>query len=107
MRTLADVRAHVAVVHPPAFNRFPHSFQHIFSGGYAAGYYSYKWAEVLAADAFSAFEEHGIFNADIARRFLASILEQGGSRDAMEAFVEFRGRKPQIEPLLKQLGLAA
>ncbi len=107
MRTLADVRAQVAVVHPPAFNRFPHSFQHIFSGGYAAGYYSYKWAEVLAADAFSAFEEQGIFNADVARRFLASILEQGGSRDAMEAFVEFRGRKPKIEPLLKQLGLAA
>ena len=107
MRTLADVRAQVAVVHPPAFNRFPHSFQHIFSGGYAAGYYSYKWAEVLAADAFSAFEEQGIFNAEVARRFLSSILEQGGSRDAMEAFVEFRGRKPQIEPLLKQLGLAA
>jgi oligopeptidase A len=107
MRTLADVRSQVAVVHPPAFNRFPHSFQHIFSGGYAAGYYSYKWAEVLAADAFSAFEEQGIFNADVARRFLASILEQGGSRDAMEAFVEFRGRKPRIEPLLKQLGLAA
>jgi oligopeptidase A len=107
MRTLADVRARVAVVHPPAFNRFPHSFQHIFSGGYAAGYYSYKWAEVLAADAFSAFEEQGIFNADVAGRFLASILEQGGSRDAMEAFVEFRGRKPKIEPLLKQLGLAA
>jgi oligopeptidase A len=107
MRTLADVRAQVAVVQPPAFNRFPHSFQHIFSGGYAAGYYSYKWAEVLAADAFSAFEEQGIFNADVARRFLASILEQGGSRDAMEAFVEFRGRKPQIEPMLKKLGLAA
>jgi oligopeptidase A len=107
MRTLADVRAQIAVVHPPAFNRFPHSFQHIFSGGYAAGYYSYKWAEVLAADAFSAFEEQGIFDAEVARRFLASILEQGGSRDAMEAFVEFRGRKPQIEPLLKQLGLAA
>jgi len=107
MRTLADVRAQVAVVQPPAFNRFPHSFQHIFSGGYAAGYYSYKWAEVLAADAFSAFEEQGIFNADVARRFLGSILEQGGSRDAMEAFVEFRGRKPEITPLLKQLGLAA
>jgi oligopeptidase A len=107
MQTLADVRAKVAVVHPPEFNRFPHSFQHIFSGGYAAGYYSYKWAEVLAADAFSAFEEQGIFNADVAGRFLGSILEQGGSRDAMEAFVEFRGRKPQIEPLLKQLGLAA
>jgi oligopeptidase A len=107
MDTLADVRSRVAVVKPPAFNRFPHSFQHIFSGGYAAGYYSYKWAEVLAADAFSAFEERGIFNSETARRFLRSILEQGGSRDAMEAFVEFRGRKPVIEPLLKQLGLAA
>jgi oligopeptidase A len=107
LETLADVRALVAVVKPPAFNRFPHSFQHIFSGGYAAGYYSYKWAEVLAADAFSAFEESGIFDAEVARRFLTSILERGGSRDAMDAFVEFRGRKPQIEPLLKQLGLAA
>lgn len=107
MQTLAEVRAQVAVVTPPAFNRFAHSFQHIFSGGYAAGYYSYKWAEVLAADAFSAFEERGIFNSDVSRRFLSSILEQGGSRDAMDAFVEFRGRRPQIEPLLKQLGLAA
>lgn len=107
MQILAEVRAHVAVVKAPAFNRFPHSFQHIFSGGYAAGYYSYKWAEVLAADAFSAFEEAGIFDSVVSRRFLNAILEQGGSRDAMEAFVEFRGRKPQIEPLLKQLGLAA
>jgi oligopeptidase A len=107
MRILDAVRAQVAVVKPPAFNRFAHSFQHIFSGGYAAGYYSYKWAEVLAADAFSAFEEEGVFNPSVSRRFLSAILEQGGSRDAMEAFVEFRGRKPQIEPLLKQLGLAA
>jgi len=107
MQTLAEVRSQVAVVKPPAFNRFPQSFQHIFSGGYAAGYYSYKWAEVLAADAFSAFEEGGIFNPNVSRRFLSAILEQGGSRDAMEAFVDFRGRKPQIEPLLKQLGLAA
>ncbi len=107
MRILDEVRRHVAVVVPPPFNRFAHSFQHIFSGGYAAGYYSYKWAEVLAADAFSAFEEEGIFNAQVSRRFLASILEQGGSRDAMDAFVEFRGRKPEIEPLLRQLGLAA
>lgn len=104
---LKEVRAAVSVVKPPAFNRFPHSFQHIFSGGYAAGYYSYKWAEVLAADAFSAFEEQGIFNEQVSRRFLTSILEQGGSKDPMEAFVDFRGRKPQIEPLLKQLGLAA
>jgi len=107
MQTLSEVRSQVSVIKPPAFNRFAHSFQHIFSGGYAAGYYSYKWAEVLAADAFSAFEEGGIFNSAVSSRFLTAILEQGGSRDAMEAFVEFRGRKPQIEPLLKQLGLAA
>jgi oligopeptidase A len=107
LEILAEVRDHVAVVKPPDFNRFPHSFQHIFSGGYAAGYYSYKWAEVLAADAFSAFEEAGIFDRATAQRFLTAILEQGGSRDAMEAFVEFRGRKPRIEPLLKQHGLAA
>jgi oligopeptidase A len=107
MQTLAQVRDEVAVVRPPAFNRFPHSFQHIFSGGYAAGYYSYKWAEVLSADAFGAFEESGIFDAATAHRFLGSILERGGSRDAMEAFIEFRGRKPELEPLLRQLGLAA
>ncbi len=107
MNILDEVRTHVAVIKPPAFNRFPHSFQHIFSGGYAAGYYSYKWAEVLAADAFSAFEEEGIFNSAVSQRFLKAILEQGGSRDAMDAFVEFRGRKPKIEPLLKQLGVAA
>jgi len=105
--TLARVRAEVAVIKPPAFNRFAHSFSHIFAGGYAAGYYSYKWAEVLAADAFSAFEEQGVFNHAVAQKFLSAILEKGGSRDAMEAFVEFRGRKPKIEPLLKQMGLAA
>jgi oligopeptidase A len=105
--TLDEVRREVAVVRPAAFNRFPHSFQHIFSGGYAAGYYSYKWAEVLSADAFGAFEERGVFDPATARRFLRSILERGGSRDAMEAFVEFRGRKPDIEPLLRQMGLAA
>jgi oligopeptidase A len=107
MDILREVRDQVSVIKPPPFNRFAHSFQHIFSGGYAAGYYSYKWAEVLAADAFSAFEEQGIFNPKVSGKFLSAILEQGGSRDAMEAFVEFRGRKPQIEPLLKQLGLAA
>jgi len=104
---LSQVRERVAVVQPPTFNRFPHSFSHIFSGGYAAGYYSYKWAEVLAADAFSAFEEQGVFDNATAQRFLGAILEKGGSRDAMEAFVEFRGRKPDIAPLLKQMGLAA
>jgi oligopeptidase A len=105
--TLAEVRAEVSVVPAPAFNRFPNSFQHVFSGGYAAGYYSYKWAEVLSADAFGAFEEHGIYDTKTARRFLQAILERGGSCDAMEAFIEFRGRKPEIEPLLRQLGLAA
>jgi oligopeptidase A len=107
VETLAEVREAVAVVRPPAFNRFPNSFQHVFSGGYAAGYYSYKWAEVLSADAFGAFEEHGIFDVAVARRFASAILERGGSRDAMEAFVEFRGREPRIEPLLRQMGLAA
>jgi oligopeptidase A len=105
--TLAEVREAVSVLRPPEFNRFPHSFQHVFSGGYAAGYYSYKWAEVLSADAFGAFEEHGVFDTATAHRFLTAILERGGSRDAMEAFVEFRGRKPEIEPLLRQMGLAA
>jgi oligopeptidase A len=106
-RTLDQVRDEVAVVRAPPFNRFPHSFQHIFSGGYAAGYYSYKWAEVLSADAFGAFEEQGIFDTSTAQRFLAAILERGGSRDAMATFVEFRGREPEIEPLLRQMGLAA
>ena len=105
--TLAEVRDAVAVVRAPEFNRFPYSFQHVFSGGYAAGYYSYKWAEVLSADAFGAFEESGVFDTATARRFLHAILERGGSRDAMQAFVEFRGREPQIEPLLRQMGLAA
>ena len=104
---LAEVRDEVAVVRAPEFNRFPQSFQHVFSGGYAAGYYSYKWAEVLSADAFSAFEANGVFDAHTARRFEHAILEQGGGRDAMEAFVEFRGRPPEIEPLLRQMGLAA
>jgi oligopeptidase A len=105
--TLDEVRDEVAVVRAPEFNRFPQSFQHVFSGGYAAGYYSYKWAEVLSADAFSAFETNGVFDPQTARRFEHAILEQGGGRDAMEAFVEFRGRPPDIEPLLRQMGLAA
>jgi oligopeptidase A len=104
---LAEVRNEVAVVRAPEFNRFPQSFQHVFSGGYAAGYYSYKWAEVLSADAFSAFEANGVFDARTARRFEQAILEQGGGRDALEAFVDFRGRPPEIEPLLRQMGLAA
>ncbi len=104
---LKQVRSEVAVVPIPEWNRYPHSFGHIFAGGYAAGYYSYKWAEVLAADAFSAFVEHGAFDRATARRFLDSILARGGSRDALEAFVEFRGRKPEVAALLRQYGIAA
>ncbi len=104
---LAAVRREVAVVPVPAWNRFAHSFGHIFAGGYAAGYYSYKWAEVLAADAFEAFEERGVFDPDTARRFLDCILSRGGSRDELTAFVEFRGRKPDVRPLLRQNGIAA
>ena len=105
LEQLADVRRDVAVVPHPAYNRFPMSFSHIFAGGYAAGYYSYKWAEVLAADAFSAFEESGIFDPDTARRFRTEILEIGGSRDIMQAFVAFRGRKPKLDALLRQSGI--
>lgn len=104
---LQEVREQVAVVKPPPFNRFAHSFSHIFAGGYAAGYYSYKWAEVLSADAFSRFEEEGIFNQQAGRAFMASILEQGGTREPMELFIEFRGREPTIDALLRHSGLAA
>ena len=104
---LDEVRAEVAVIRPPEYHRFQHSFSHIFSGGYAAGYYSYKWAEVLSSDAFSKFEETGIFNRDTGLAFLEAVLEQGGSRDPMELFVEFRGREPSIDALLRHSGLAA
>jgi oligopeptidase A len=102
---LQQVRDEVALVRHPDYNRFPQSFSHIFAGGYAAGYYSYKWAEVLAADAFSAFEEVGIFDAATAARFRQEILEVGGSRDIMQAFVAFRGRKPTLDALLRQSGI--
>lgn len=105
--TLERVRRHVAVVPAAVFNRMPASFAHIFAGGYAAGYYSYKWAEVLAADAFEAFEESGVFDSATAARFLDSVLSRGGSLDAMEAFVRFRGRQPDVRPLLRQTGIAA
>jgi oligopeptidase A len=101
------VRDEVAVVRPPEWNRFAHGFSHIFAGGYAAGYYSYKWAEVLSADAFSLFEEKGVFNTEAGRAFRENILEKGGSEDAMELFVAFRGRKPEVEPLLRHSGIAA
>ena len=102
---LNDVRKEVAVITPPAFNRFQHSFGHIFAGGYAAGYYSYKWAEVLSADAFSKFEEDGIFNRETGKSFLHNILEMGGSREPMDLFVAFRGREPNVDALLRHSGI--
>ncbi|WP_429078621.1 oligopeptidase A [Aeromonas veronii] len=104
---LGEVRSQVAVMTPPAFNRFQHSFSHIFAGGYAAGYYSYKWAEVLSADAFSRFEEEGIFNPATGQSFLKNILEKGGSKEPMELFRAFRGREPKVDALLRHSGIAA
>ncbi|MDP2902244.1 MAG: oligopeptidase A [Methylovulum sp.] len=104
---LAQVRKQVAVVKPPKINRFAHSFSHIFAGGYAAGYYSYKWAEVLSSDAFSLFEEKGIFDPETGHAFLTHILEKGGSGNAMDLFVNFRGRKPTIDALLRHSGIEA
>jgi oligopeptidase A len=102
---LAEVRDAVALIRHPDYNRLPHAFSHIFAGGYAAGYYSYKWAEVLAADAFAAFDEAGIFDPATAERFRREILEIGGSRDIMRAYVAFRGREPTIDALLLQNGI--
>ena len=104
---LNAIRQQVAVVKVPDFNRFQHSFSHIFAGGYAAGYYSYKWAEVLSADAFSRFEEEGIFNAETGDRFYREILSRGGEADAAELFKNFRGREPSVEPLLRHSGINA
>ncbi len=106
IETLAEVRDEIALIKHPDYNRLPHGFSHIFAGGYAAGYYSYKWAEVLAADAFAAFEEAGVFDRTTARRFRTEILEVGGSRDILDAYVAFRGRKPEIDALLRQSGIA-
>jgi oligopeptidase A len=102
-----EVLEQVAVIHPPAFNRMPNSFTHVFAGGYAAGYYSYKWAEVLSADAFARFEEEGLFDAGVGEAFLKEVLQVGGSRKAMESFVAFRGRKPSVDALLRHRGLTA
>lgn len=104
---LNAIREQVSVMIPPDFNRFAHSFSHIFAGGYAAGYYSYKWAEVLSSDAYSLFEENGIFDQQTGENFLTHILETGGSSDAMELFVKFRGREPKIDALLRHSGIAA
>ncbi len=106
MDTLNQVRAEVSLLPAPEFNRFPHAFMHIFAGGYAAGYYSYKWAEVLSADAFSAFEETDLFDVETGRRFLTEVLERGATRDAMDSFVAFRGREPSIDALLRHSGLS-
>jgi len=110
MQVLQEVRDEVAVLHPPAFNRMPHSFSHIFAGGYSAGYYSYKWAEVLSADAYAAFEEtaaaDGSPSVATGRRYRQAILEAGGSRPAMESFKAFRGREPSLEALLRHQGMA-
>lgn len=103
---LDEVRSEVSVIIPPRFNRFQHGFSHIFAGGYAAGYYSYLWAEVLSADAFGRFEEEGIFNTDTGRDFLRWILERGGSAEPMELFKAFRGREPSNEALLRHMGIA-
>jgi len=103
---LNQVRAEVAVVPAPDFNRFQHTFSHIFAGGYSAGYYSYKWAEVLSADAFAAFEEEGVFNPAVGQRFRQEILEAGGARPAMASFKAFRGREPRIDALLRHQGMA-
>ncbi|MED5620130.1 M3 family metallopeptidase [Ideonella sp. BN130291] len=105
-QVLDDVRAEVAVLQPPPFNRFQHAFSHIFAGGYSAGYYSYKWAEVLSADAWSAFEEAGVLNPETGRRYRREILEAGGSRPAMDSFKAFRGREPSIDALLRHQGMA-
>lgn len=102
---IEQVRDEVAVVRPPQWNRFPHGFTHIFAGGYAAGYYSYKWAEVLSADAYSMFEENGVLCAETGQRFWHEILAKGGSRPALESFVAFRGRAPDIEALLRHNGM--
>jgi oligopeptidase A len=105
LQLIEEIRDQVAVVRPPIWNRFPNNFSHIFAGGYAAGYYSYKWAEVLSADAYSLFEEKGGLSAEAGQQFWQEILAKGGSRPAMESFIAFRGREPSIEALLRHNGM--
>ncbi len=105
-KTLDKVRSEVSVLLPPSYNRFQHGFSHIFAGGYAAGYYSYKWAEVLSADAFSLFEEKGIFDSETGKAFLENVLEKGGTKEPMDLFKNFRGREPEIDALLRHSGIA-
>ncbi len=106
LQLLEEVRTRVAVVFPPAYNRFPHNFSHVFAGGYAAGYYSYKWAEVLSADAYSLFEENGVLDRATGARFWDEILAVGGSRPALESFIAFRGREPKMDALLRHSGMS-
>jgi oligopeptidase A len=105
LRVAAEVNAEVQPVRAPEWVRFPHSFTHLFDGGYAAGYYGYAWAELLSSDAYAAFEEAGVFDPATGRRFLQNILEVGGSRPALESFRAFRGRDPQIDAMLRHQGL--
>jgi len=107
LELLRRVRSEVAVVPRPEYDRSPHSFSHIFASGYAAGYYSYKWAEVLSADAYSLFEEQGVLSAKAGGRFRDEVLSRGGSRPALESFIAFRGRPPQIDALLRHNGMSA
>jgi oligopeptidase A len=110
LQLLDEIRGQIAVVMPPEWNRFPNSFSHIFGGGYAAGYYSYKWAEVLSADAYSVFEENAagdVVDPHAGARFRDEILAVGGSRPALESFIAFRGREPKIDALLRHNGMAA
>jgi oligopeptidase A len=107
LQLIEEVRDRIAVLRPPAWNRFPNNFSHIFAGGYAAGYYSYKWAEVLSADAYGYFEENGILDEKAGSRFLDEILAVGGSRPAAESFRAFRGREPRVEALLRHSGMIA
>jgi oligopeptidase A len=111
MGVLDEVRKQVAVLYPPAWQRFPHGFSHVFAGGYAAGYYSYLWAELLSADAFGAFEEQAgktgsAIDRSVGDRFRREVLSVGASRPALESFIAFRGRKPEPEALLRSHGLA-
>lgn len=105
LETLREVKSRVAVVPGPEWGRFPHAFSHIFAGGYAAGYYSYLWADVLAADAYSRFEEEGIFNRETGQSFLDNILTRGGSEEPMELFKRFRGREPKLDAMLEHYGI--
>jgi oligopeptidase A len=104
---LDEVRREIAVLLPPAYNRFPNAFSHIFAGGYSAGYYSYKWAEVLSADAYAAFEERGVLDPGTGARFRDEVLAVGGSRPALDSFRAFRGREPQVDALLRHNGMIA